>query len=44
MAIDRPWAELMKRASEIDVLKCPSCGGRLRLKALVVEAHDIERL
>jgi hypothetical protein len=34
----------MKRAFEIDVLKCPSCGGRLRLKALVVQAHNIERL
>jgi hypothetical protein len=23
---------------------CPSCGGRLKLKALVIEAHNIERL
>jgi len=40
----RPWAELMKRAFEIDVLKCPRCGGKLKLKALVIEAHNIERL
>jgi len=40
----RPWAELMKRAFEIDVLQCPSCGGRLKLKALVIEAHNVERL
>ena len=40
----RPWAELMKRAFEIDVLQCPSCDGHLRLKALVVEAHNIERM
>jgi len=39
----RPWAELMKRAFEIDVLHC-GCGGRLKLKALVVEVHNIERL
>jgi hypothetical protein len=40
----RPWAELMKRAFEIDVLQCPQCQGRLKLKALVIEAHNIERL
>ena len=40
----RPWAELMKRAFEIDVLQCSNCQGRLRLKALVIEAHNIERL
>jgi hypothetical protein len=40
----RPWAELMKRAFEIDVLKCPSCGSKLKLRALVIEAHNIERL
>jgi hypothetical protein len=40
----RPWAELMKRAFEIDVLKCPQCQGQLKLKALVIEAHNIERL
>ncbi len=34
----------MKRAFEIDVLKCANCGGRLKLKALVLEAHNIERL
>jgi hypothetical protein len=49
----RPWAELMKRAFEIDVLQCPNCDaeewlknrkGRLKLKALIIEAHNIERL
>jgi len=25
-------------------LKCPNCGGRLKLRALVTEAHNIERL
>jgi hypothetical protein len=34
----------MKRAFEIDVLQCPQCQGRLKLKALVIEAHNIERL
>ena len=29
------WADLMRRAFEVDVLKCPRCGGRLRLIALI---------
>ncbi len=29
------WADLMRRAFEIDVLACPRCGGRLRLIALI---------
>jgi hypothetical protein len=27
------WADLMRRAFDIDVLACPRCGGRLRLIA-----------
>jgi len=26
------------------VLKCPRCGGKLKIKALVIEARNIERL
>jgi uncharacterized protein YbaR (Trm112 family) len=29
------WAQLMRRAFELDVLACPRCGGRLRLIATV---------
>ena len=31
----RCWADLMRRAFEVDVLACPRCGGRLRLVALL---------
>jgi len=31
----RRWADLMRRAFEVDVLACPRCGGRLRLIALL---------
>ena len=31
----RRWADLMRRAFDIDVLACPRCGGRLRLLALL---------
>jgi hypothetical protein len=34
------WADLMRRAFEVDVLACPRCGGRLRLIALL-EAGDV---
>ena len=36
------WADLMRRAFEVDVLKCPRCGGRLRLVALI-EASAVAR-
>ena len=29
------WAELMKRTFKVDVLKCPECGGRMKLIALI---------
>jgi hypothetical protein len=40
----RPYAELMCRTFQIDVEICPDCGGGLKLRALVIEAHNIERL
>jgi putative transposase len=43
-SVYRPYAELMRRTFQIDIEQCPSCGGRLKLKALVIEAHNIERL
>jgi len=43
-SVYRPWAELMKRTFQLDVEQCEKCGGRLKLRALVIEAHNIERL
>jgi hypothetical protein len=40
----RPWAELLQRCFSIDVLSCPTCGGRMRLVALVTEPKSIRRL
>jgi hypothetical protein len=39
----RPWAELLKRAFEVDVLHCDRCQGRMRLVALVLEDKGIAR-
>jgi hypothetical protein len=38
------WAELMQRTFGFDVLACPSCGGRLRLVALIHDQRVIERI
>ena len=38
------WADLMRRAFEIDVLVCPRCGGRLRLIAIIEDPRVIEAI
>src|SRR5206468_9316236 len=39
-----PWAELLRRTFEIDVLACPDCGGRLRLLATIEEPAVVRRI
>jgi len=39
----RPFIELLARTFSIDVTVCPSCGGRMRLVALVKDASSIAR-
>ena len=39
-----PWAKLMQRALEIDVLACQRCGGRLRLIATVEDPREIREV
>jgi hypothetical protein len=38
------WADLMRRAFDIDVLACPRCGGRLRLIATVEDPDAIQAI
>jgi hypothetical protein len=38
------WAQLMRRAFDVDVLACPVCGGRLRLIALIVDPRTIRAI
>ena len=39
----RPWAELLQRTFDFDVLSCPNCGGRMKLLALVTAPKSIAR-
>jgi len=40
----RTWAELMKRAFEIDVLVCPHCRGARKLISLITDPSVIRRI
>ncbi len=39
----RPWKELLKRSFKIDVERCDRCGGRMKLRALVITSAGIDR-
>ena len=39
----RPWAELLMRTFEVDVLACRDCGGRMCLVALVTDPRSVAR-
>src|SRR5215813_13264536 len=39
-----PWAALMRRAFDLDVLRCPRCGGRMELIATVDDPAVIHRI
>ena len=38
------WARLMKKIFELDPLKCPRCGGPMKIKAFVTAQSEIQRL
>lgn len=38
-----PWALLLARTFELDVLECPTCHGRMRLVALVTKEDEVRR-
>jgi hypothetical protein len=39
-ALRRSWAQLIKRVYEVDPLVCPSCGGKMRIIAFIID-HDV---
>ena len=36
-----PWAELLRRVHEVDVLKCDRCAGRRRVIAFITDTHVV---
>ena len=38
------WADLMRRVFDVDVLACPTCGGRLRLIAVLDASETTARI
>ena len=38
------WAQLMRRAFDLDAQACPNCGGRLQLIATIVDPRTIRAL
>ncbi|MGZ6162697.1 MAG: hypothetical protein ACXWLS_05150 [Myxococcaceae bacterium] len=39
-----PWAELLKRTFQTDVLTCPRCGGTRRLVAVVLRSSTAQAI
>ena len=39
-----PWARLMERVFELDVLACPRCGGRMRILAAIDSPDAIHKI
>jgi len=38
------WAQLLKRVFDIEIERCPHCGGQLKLIAAIEDAAAIARL
>ena len=38
------WARLLKRVFDIDIERCPQCGGHLKIIAAIEEPAVIERI
>jgi hypothetical protein len=39
-----PWADLLKRSFDFDVLKCPQCSGRMEIIAVITRPEAIGRI
>jgi hypothetical protein len=43
-ALRRSWAKLIKRIYEVDPLQCPSCGGEMKVVAVITEHEVVDRI
>ncbi|MBI3858102.1 MAG: hypothetical protein HY293_20670 [Planctomycetes bacterium] len=41
---DQGWATRIRRSLGLDALKCPSCGGRMKVIATIVEPGTVRRI
>ena len=39
-----PWAKLLQRVFEVDALRCPRCGGRMRVLAAITDPMVAARI
>ncbi len=40
----RGWAEMIRKVYEVDPLRCPSCGGQMRIISFIEEPKIIDRI
>ncbi|HEX9565129.1 MAG TPA: hypothetical protein VF981_14195 [Gemmatimonadaceae bacterium] len=40
----RRWAELLRQIFEVDPLRCPACGGEMRIVAFITQRAVIDRM
>ena len=40
----RSWAQLVKRIYEVDPLVCPSCGGKMKVVAFIIEHEVVDKI
>jgi hypothetical protein len=38
------WAEMIRKVYEVDPLRCPSCGGKMRIISFIEEPKTIDRI
>lgn len=38
------WADLLQRVFEVDALRCPQCGGRMRILSAITEPDVARRI
>jgi len=40
----RRWAELLRQIFEVDPLRCPACGGQMRIVSFITQRAVIDRI
>ena len=40
----RGWAEMIKKVYEVDPLRCPSCGGRMKIISFIEDYKAIDKI